>query len=909
MHQQSFLEYVLDDLKKKEMQIEHCTFILPSKRSGTFLKKYISERISKNIFAPKILSIEDFIADIAGLSTTTSIDLLLILFKSYKQTKLKTHDDFNSFLKWGQTLIQDFNEIDRYLIPAHDILNYLSAIKDISHWSLKQEKTELVQNYLALWNQLESLYNTFTTSLLQQNKGYQGLVYKTAVKHLDSYTVNREDGPLVFIGFNALNTAESRIIQHLLEQPNTEIYWDIDSHFLDDKIHDAGLFIRDYQNEWPFYKQNKLQGVHNDFLSSKNITITGVPKSASQAKYVGNLVDVQTSEIHEGIKKTALVLADEALLNPILKAIPSHIEEANITMGLPLNNTVLYSFFASFLELSIAHSDKGWFYNDVLQFVSNPYCKSLAQSKEFSFLQNLDTDIKKNNWIYLNPAIILKHYPSADKIDLAFPEKTISPSQWIDNCLALIQLLKSHFQTMDNAMELEYLYRFYSLFNQLHSQLSEVDFIKDLKTLRSFFKQLTASETLDFIGEPLSGLQIMGMLESRNLDFETVIITSVNEGILPSGKSNNSFIPFDVKREYGLPTYKEKDAIYTYHFYRLIQRAKNIHIIYNTEPDVLEGGEKSRLISQLLTDDAISKYVSHQIASPEVKIKPSKQIEITKTPLLQSDIKNLAQNGFSPTSLTNYIRNPIDFYKRNILRINDIQEVEENIAANTFGTIIHDSLEQLYNPYLGQFLTVERLSETIQSVPKVVRQHFKKLLPGANLEKGKFLLVFNVLVKYLEKFIELEKGMLSRHQIRILELEKKHSIELHIKGLPYPIKLKGTIDRVDEVDGVTRIVDYKTGRVDPKNVKIPHWDELIADYDKSKAFQLLCYALLFTKEKNVQNLNAGIYSFKNLGQGFLPFTSEGTLITPETLDNFKTYLEKLILEICNPNIPFTEKEL
>ncbi|MGX1927906.1 PD-(D/E)XK nuclease family protein [Flagellimonas sp. 2504JD4-2] len=908
MHQ-SFLEYVLDDLQQKGVSIEKCTYILPSKRSGTFLKKHISARLSKNVFAPQILSIEDFISTIAGISATSSIDLLLTLFQAYKKAEIKNHDDFNAFLKWGQVLIQDFNEIDRYLIPAHDILNYLSAIKDLSHWSLKQEKTELVQNYLQLWNQLEFLYNSFTSSLLQQNKGYQGLVYKTAVECLESYSEGLETDHIIFIGFNALNTAESKIIQYFLERPENQIYWDIDTHFLNDKIHDAGLFMRGYQKEWSYYDDKQLLGIHNNFLAPKTISITGVPKSVSQAKYAGKLLDELNGAGKNKIQHTALVLADEALLNPILTAIPSHIEDANITMGLPLNKTVLYSFFASFLELNIAQSEKGWFYIDVLEFLSNPYSNSLAQFEEFAFLQNLIADIKKNNWIYLNRATLLKYGTQQHALNTLFPEQAPSPSEWINNCSHLIQQLRSHFQTSGNTLELEYLYRFHELFNQLDTHLTDIDFITDLKSLKSFFKQLAASETLDFIGEPLSGLQIMGMLESRNLDFETVILTSVNEGILPSGKSNNSFIPFDVKREYGLPTYKEKDAIYTYHFYRLIQRAKHVHIIYNTEPDVLEGGEKSRLISQLLTDEAIAKYVSHNIASPEVKISANPLTEITKTPLLQQEIRTLAQKGFSPTSLTNYIRNPIDFYKRSVLKINDTDEVEENIAANTFGTIIHDSLEQLYSPFLGQFLSVENLSKAAEMIPNVVQQHFKKLLPGANLKKGKFLLVFNVIVKYLKNFIELEKAALSRHQIRILELEKKHEVELRFGGLDFPVKLRGTIDRVDEIDGIIRIVDYKTGRVDPKNVKVLDWDDLITDYDKSKAFQLLCYALLYTKENPIENLQAGIYSFKNLGQGFLPFVSSGTSITTETITTFKVYLEKLILEICNPEVPLLEKEV
>ncbi|RUA19258.1 MAG: PD-(D/E)XK nuclease family protein, partial [Flavobacteriia bacterium] len=370
----------------------------------------------------------------------------------------------------------------------------------------------------------------------------------------------------------------------------------------------------------------------------------------------------------------------------------------------------------------------------------------------------------------------------------------------------------------------------------------------------------------------------------------------------------NSFIPFDVKRDYGLPTYKEKDAIYTYHFYRLIQRAKNVHIIYNTEPDVLEGGEKSRLITQLLTDENLKPYITHTVASPQVKIDPVPPVELLKQGTLLEDIKAFAQNGFSPTSLTNYIKNPIDFYTRNILKINDLEEVEENIAANTFGTIVHDSLEQLYMPLLGSVLTKENVSALKPLVPAIVEQHFRGNLAGVDIKKGKYLLVYNVIVKYLNNFIDLELEQVQNHQIKLLALEQKYVEELTIPSVPFPITLKGTLDRVDELDGTLRIIDYKTGKVEPKNVKITDWEALITDYDKSKAFQLLCYAYLYAQKNPVQNIKAGIYSFKNLSQGLFSFSEDkNNIIDQQTLSTFESYLNRLIIEICSVEIPLTEK--
>lgn len=905
----TFLEYVLDDLLKKQLDITKCTFVLPSKRSGTFLKKHISSRLKKNIFSPEIQSIQEFIGSLSDLNQASNIDLLLLLFKVYKESQIEESDDFASFINWGQTLLQDFNEIDGYLIPANDILNYLSAIQEINHWSTSKEKTQLVENYLQLWKNLETIYHNFYNALLQQKRGYQGLIQREAVRAIQNGTGPEADqNPIIFVGFNALNAAESSIIQHYLEKGNSHIYWDIDSYFLDDPIHDAGLFVRNYQYHWPYYKHGHHIAAQHNFLQNKNITITGVPKSISQTKYVGQLLQAIGENDGIDLAKTALVLADETLLNPMLKAIPSTIPEVNITMGMPLNKTVLYSFFANFLELHLNVSERGWFYRRVLEFISSPYTLTLSTESHGSFAQRLSKDIKESNLLYINTDVLSKYPKAQELLSIIFPEATLTPMDWINKCLMLIERLKFIYQEEKNALELEYLYRFYVLFNQLGQYLDKVDFMGELKSIKNLFKQLANMETLDFIGQPLTGFQIMGMLESRNLDFETVIITSVNEGILPSGKSNNSFIPFDVKRDYGLPTYKEKDAIYVYHFYRLIQRAKNIYITYNTEPDVLEGGEKSRLITQLLTDKNLKSNITHTIATPKISIEPKPLIQIEKDGQFMEDLKAFAQKGFSPTSLTNYIRNPIDFYTRNILKINDLEEVEENIAANTFGTIIHDSLEELYTPLIDQFLTEERIKTLKKQVPELVQHHFMKNLSGVDVSKGKFLLVYNVILKYLHNFLDDETKQLQRHQIKILALEERYEELITVPGLDFPIKLKGTLDRVDEFDGTVRIIDYKTGKVEPKNVKITDWETLITDYDKSKAFQLLCYAYLYSKKHGISDVQAGIISFKNLSKGLFPFSEDkDTRIHTDTLATFENHLFRLIREICNTAVPLTEK--
>jgi len=908
----SFLEEVLEEIKQQYNSIEDVVFVLPSKRAGTFLKKSIAKTTQKTQFLPDIYSIETFVEKIANLSYASNTQQLFELYNAYLKINKEEKDGFYAFSKWGQTLLQDFNEIDRYLIDPDKIL------QELNHWALQKEKSKMIEDYIFFWNNLKQLYSTFNQNLLNKAIGHQGLVYEQACKKLEQYIDVNTNKKHVFIGFNALNKAESTIVQRIIENPSNAIYWDNDPYFVNDYIHDAGYFMRQHKNTWDYYKKNTLKGLKRNYLSKKNINIIGVPKNIAQAKYVGNLLAELKSNSPQSLKNTAVVLGDENLLNPILNAIPKQINRVNITMGYSLYKTPLASLFSDFFNLYLKEESQGWFYKNVLSFLSHPYLHILLSSEENNNAATLINKIKDKNWIYLNLKKIEKALDSKEEnIALLFFNETINPTFFIEKCIAITLALKEKFSRDESSLELEYLYRFYTLFNQLKELINEYSFINDIKALYSLYKELLSSETLDFQGEALEGLQVMGMLESRNLDFETVIITSVNEGILPSGKSNNSFIPYDVKQDFGLPTYKDKDAIYTYHFYRLMQRAKNIYILYNTEPDVLEGGEKSRLISQMLTDKNKRNDITEIIASPNVTPIIKEELEVSKNEDLMKHMVLYAQKGFSPTSLTNYIRNPIDFYKKNILKINDALEVEETVAANTFGTIVHDSLEELYTPFIGSFLTKEKLTDLQLKIKPTVSKHFIKSYGEGDISRGKNFIAFHVVVKYIENFIKLELKEIEKHQVKILGLEDNLEIALDIPEIPFPVKLKGKLDRIDEKDGMIRIIDYKTGKVATKDVEIVVWEDIISSYDYSKAFQLLCYATMYNYKQPINIIEAGILSFKNLNAGILNFATKekkgsrtkNITINQEILDLFSNELKKLIIEICNPNIPFVEKPI
>ena len=547
----------------------------------------------------------------------------------------------------------------------------------------------------------------FSKRLLKSNVGYQGLIYKTAVQNLEAYLQYTKRGKHIFLGFNALNSSESLIIQELLQQDRACIFWDTDTTFINSSYHDAGLFLRDYKQKWAYYKSHSFNWLNNNYKKPKNISITGAPKQIGQAKYVGELL---CELFHENkLESTALVLADETLLLPILNSLPKAIDTINITMGLPLAQTPLKSLVDQWFKLSYGKT-KTFYYKDVINLLTHPFIMTLFSHDSVNVAHNITKEIKAQNFTNISLFDLLKISKGCKtEIELIFGGCIDSPKMATERLINILFVLKEKYEVnrLKNVLALEYLQRFLELFRQIQYYITNYNAIGSIKTLHTVFKELLANETLSFKGHPLKGLQVMGMLESRVLDFETIIVVSVNEGILPAGKTQNSFIPFDVKLENELPTHKEKDAIYTYHFYRLLQRSKNIHLIYNTEPDVLKGGEPSRFIAQLELENI--HHINHQILTPMITSLDNSLASVKKTEDILEKLRFLAHNGFSPSSLGQYIRNPIDFYNHKILGLEESNELEETIRANTFGTVVHNSLEAIYKPFVGDFLEIKKL--------------------------------------------------------------------------------------------------------------------------------------------------------------------------------------------------------
>ncbi|HEX9980567.1 MAG TPA: PD-(D/E)XK nuclease family protein [Flavobacterium sp.] len=916
MEENAFLDKLAYRLLNDYQKLDEVVVVLPSRRAKVFLTEALRKQSSGTIFSPLITNIEEFISSLAGIRSIDSTEQLFEFYEVYRNlTEPDKQQKFDIFANWAKMLIQDFNEIDRYLLQPRHVLSYLKDIEDIKHWSLDIEnRTTLIENHLRFWDLLPAYYENFYAHLKRKGIGYQGLIYREAVANIDHFSAVSGGKSYVFAGFNALNAAEEKIMQHLVASDAAKIYWDADLTFLEDSHHDAGLFIRRFKNTWNHYKANPFEWVFDNFAQEKNISIIGTPKSIGQAKMAGNILNKLITENNVPLNKVAIILGDENLLVPLLYSLPNGLPGLNITMGYPAKNNPVQVLMTKLFRMHTAALSRNaqsyvMYYKDVLDVLTHPLVEPFADTTEA-----LQT-IKQNNYTFITHSRLMGFFKDSDVLPkLLFNKWEKGPQEVLDRLSDLLIEIKNNLSG-DNEQEKitkAFVYAVFKVINKLASYFSVHAEATGIDTLHAIYKQVIDLAEVSFEGEPLDGLQIMGVLESRVLDFETIIITSMNEGKFPAGKSQNSFIPSDVKRELGLPTFKEKDAIYTYHFYHLMQRAKNIYLLYNTESDGLDGGERSRFITQLEVEKQPAHQLSHEIYNPHIPEVKSAPITIEKSAKVMARLKEIAEDGFSPSALTSYIRNPIDFYFRKILRIRETEEVEENIAVNTLGTIIHETLRVLYEPLVGEFLSEADIINCMGRIDAEVSNQFRIIYREGEITKGRNLLAFEVAKRHVLNFLKTEINAIKNGElVKILYLEQRFERVLDHPELTQPVKIGGTVDRIEERDGVIRIIDYKTGKVEARALCLDQWEGLTSDIKNDKIIQVLAYAFMIGEQWHDKKAEAGIISFKNMKNGFLPFEFKGelrtSLLNADILEQYKIQLVRLLNEIFDENIPFTEK--
>ncbi|MAX69140.1 MAG: hypothetical protein CMP60_05545 [Flavobacteriales bacterium] len=903
----AFLEKIAERLVKKfPDSMENIAIVLPSKRSVIFLKNHLSKLINKPIFLPKFFSIEEFIEELSGYRVVDNLSLQFYLYQSYLESPPSHTDTFEKFMSWSSMLLHDFNEVDRSLVDAESVFANLKEVKELENWTLEnwsfnsENLTDSQEKYVSFYNQFYNWYVSFNKILSDKNLAYQGMAYKKAALEIEDKSLEWEK--VWFVGLNALTLSEQKIIDNLKSRDIARVFWDADQYYYNNSNHEAGKFLRVQRDKW---REIDFEGVGNYFEKEKQqFNIIACPKNISQSKVVSALLgSFSEKDLQES--KTAVVLADEGLLYPVLNHLPENVKDINVTMGSPLKNTPFYSFIDVIFQMQIRtknHKRDLFYYNDVLNIINHPLFSSLASFKN---IHNLQNKISKKNKVYISVDFIKNELKSDfEKVNQIFVFwKNINESL---SCVRqLIILFREILSGKKNSIESEILFAFSKSFNLINSLILENNFLVEIKTLHSIFSQLLSKEVIPFQGEPLKGIQLMGILESRTLDFKNVILLSVNEGLLPKGKTLNSFIPYDLKVHFKMPTYRESDAVFSYHFYRLLQRSENVNVLYNTESDDFGSGEKSRFITQLLSEykGRINEFV---FGGEELEFTEDKEI-IIKNDSLQQEIENWSKY-VSPSSLNKYINCSLSFYYHYLAKIRKEDEVSEFAEPNNIGTAIHEALNKIYPKGVITSQSVNQIKEDLLGK---LEEEFIEEMKGEDVSKGKNYLSLQISKKLTQNFVEFEESFLKKFNSRggtlnILESEGEFEHQLQVNQKLFTIK--GKVDRVDEMNNQLRIIDYKTGKVSKSDVSITDFNELLENPNKSKAFQLLVYAYIYLKNNpkySDREVIAGNFSFKNLKEELLTVSKsinrkkETIIINKAVLHNVEEIISEVIHKIMN----------
>jgi len=935
---QAFLDKIAEELiQKYPDNLDRLCIVLPNRRAGLFLKKYLSQKIVKPLFVPAIYSVEDFVMELSGFQLIDPVSQLFELYKVHQDIEGDNSQSFDEFVNWGRVLLKDINEIDQYLIDPENLFGYLSETKAMSVWNLNRTPlTTFEENWLKFYRSLGNYYKLFTSNIQSQNLAYLGLASRKVYKDISEDNVKLDWEKIIFAGLNALTKAEEKLIEFLVLNGKADVFWDSDKYYLENDIQEAGKFLREYRKEKHF---RNFSWTENNFkLYGKEIDIIGVPNNVGQAKVAGDILS-ELQKKDTTLEKTAIVLAEENLLISVLNSMPGNISEYNVTMGLSLVFTPVYNLFESIFILHEnasrfynVSSSKKWkyYYRDVFKLLNHPYILSLMDNPEDFEKRIQNLQLENHVFISYEKIIDLVNDEKDEMtgvLGLLFKNWAGEPENAFSCFMILIgelrdRIIRSDTNDRYKKIELEYLYFFSRIIKRVRTLAETYNFIQDIKTLKNIYGQVVKTTSIPFYGEPLKGLQVMGMLETRTLDFENLIMLSVNEDVIPAGKSVSSFIPFDVRKDFCLPTYKDRNAVYAYHFYRLVQRSRNVYLLYNTEGSELGGGDKSRFINQIIQEMPVYNPQIHVreklLSMPPAKETRDFDVVIEKDNSIASALLAKAEKGLSPSSISSYINCHLQFYFYEIANLKEPEEVEETMDAATLGNVVHEIMHRIYKPAIDKILTPELISEMKGDIDKVTEDTFTKIYKGGELKYGKNLLIVDVAKMFINRYLDYETKFVEENigkgdQLIVRHLEKffSHYIPIEFLDEKINVKLKGKVDRIDQIGNLFRIIDYKTGDVKPGEIKIKELAKLQSEIKFRKSFQLLVYGYLFLMDQKDQNIKikTGIISFRKPGSGLIAAQlPESTLLDHELIADFRVILENVIRDIYDLSLNFDQTE-
>ncbi|MFD2574366.1 PD-(D/E)XK nuclease family protein [Spirosoma soli] len=961
--------------------------ILPTRRAVSVFLDELATCSDRPFLAPHTLAVDDFITQAAGVELIDSVSLLFELYDVFRA--IDPQVEFEQFIGWASVLLADFDRIDQYLINSNELFSYLTAAKALERWQVDQPssakpivETPGTARYFKLFENLHIAYQNLHQRLTDQGMAYRGMAYRLLAQNVEALI--RDDlayERVYFVGFNALSRAEEHIIRVLVEAQKAELIWDADNYYIQDWGQEAGEFLRRYRdNGWFFSRQNREELSNNLLGSEKNIRVVGVPNASMQAKVAGKIYQEWSREAGAGFEritsgstpKTAIVLADETLLVPVLYALDEGVTNLNVTMGLSLRSSLLFTLVDTLFEMQrTVHEFRSkdgrdlripkFHHRHVVKVLNHPFVKQYERIRQLQWpggrselgevlpaeplFQWLVKVIVKEQRVYLTEKEIQELGQTSGSDDplirvLFSRWSNEDPMQAIQAFYDLVELLRDVYRSSQDAIEIEYLYLFFTLLKQLETTLerqagSAGSTPVTVKSFRQFLYELIRQTSIPFTSEGKSQLQVMGMLETRALDFDRVIILSVNEGILPQSRKLNSLIPFDIAAELKLPTYREQEAVMAYHFYRLLQRASEIVLLHTTSTDAYGNskGEPSRFIRQIEHELVPKSQGLIRISHPTVrfgragmdKVADVTDLRVPKTEAIRADLINLLRTkGLYPSYLNQFVSCSMRFYFSRVVNISEEEDIEEKMGAADFGNWMHKVLERLDKEYRLKNLPVDE-----QLIKNLLEEEFAVTMKGRVIESGMNLLLYELAQKLMLDF-QRQQSQLTGLTVIGTEQTLETYLSVPLDGqAPLRVRIAGKIDRLERLGDQIRIVDYKTGKVDlPEKTPKDLAEKLLNDGKEDKMRQLWLYRYLALK--NISELGglprdrakqdvypaaglpveAGFYSFRDLSGGFKSNpVAFGTDDSPaQYIEDSENLLRTIIQRMLDMNEPFRKTD-
>ena len=938
---QSFLKQVTASLLEKHSDnIGDLTIVFPNRRAGIFFSNYLNTRVSKPMISPEIITISELFSTVSTYHVPDKLSLVFRLYKVYKDMT-GSIELFDDFYYWGGMLIGDFDQVDKYLVSARDLFTNITELKEIdSRFSiLESENKELLENFwktlsnedkshnqqefIRLWKDLAGVYENFKAALHSEGLAYEGMLYRNAVDLFrNNNTSCFKDKQYAFVGFNALNRCEEELFDHLLKSGKASFFWDYDNYYLNDQDQEAGLFLRKNMIRFPQAKYI----CQPDSLTSmtRSMKVINIASQTGQAQVAGDeLSRLLTANCKFRFDDTAVVLCDEELLLPVISALPEQIDKVNITMGFPMNLTPVYSLVTQLTDLQkncrMESGELTYYHKNILAILNHQLVITIEplQSKELSEF------IVTNNLIYLSGKELGKN----NLLSLIFSSPKTIPER-LEYFLTILKDIfifwEKHESIENSSVYREYLFRAYLAVNNLKEIMvndgPRILGCEDFMSVNTFLRillQYLGELTIPFEGEPIEGLQIMGILETRALDFKNLILLSMNDGVMPKISSSGSFIPYNLRRAFGLPTIEEQNAMYAYYFYRLLQRAEDVTFVYNSGSNGLITSEKSRYLYQLLMESPFE--VTESTVVYEIESVIAQPITITKDEKVLSLLNKYldGESLLSPTALDKYLTCTLQFYFRYVAGIKEPDEMSEEVDAQIFGLLFHTAMENLYQPFAGKMLESETIETMIRDSDLIERTileafrkvYFKGIGEGEKIELlGKNWLIFEIVRKYVLRLLALDqKGA----PFKIEGLERQVKVKISINDSSRKVLIGGTIDRIDRFDNYLQILDYKTGKAD---MSFPTLLSLFDKENKTRnkaAFQTLVYSyILHQNFPDESSIKPGIYNLRSIFEDDYDASVKCKEIGNQPVDfvsmadKFEEQFVRLLEEIFNPDIPF-----